>query len=381
MSLLAADPERDWEVVNCGGVSYASYRLAPMMRELLAHSPDLFIIHTGQNEFLEDRTYGHLKQTPPIFARAYSLVSGLRTFGVLRSAARSLQGSSTPEGSAAPTRLPAEVDAMLDYRGGLAQYHRDDAWREGVIDHFRFNLRRMIAMANDAGVPVMLVDPVYNLRDSPPFKSEHRADLSPEQIAEFENLIEQATALREADLAAAARLVEQALAIDDRHAAAHYFLGRCYEGLKEPDKALAQFTRAKDEDICPLRILEPMVEIIRQVGREECVPVVEARSEFIGRSPDGIMGDEWLLDHVHPTIEGHQLIARLIVDQMQRQGVVRPSGDWDERRKAAYRDHLGSLDQAYFSRGDERLQGLRRWSQGRAYKVRDWDQERKRGGE
>ena len=29
LSLQAADPSRAWEVVNCGGVSYASYRLLP----------------------------------------------------------------------------------------------------------------------------------------------------------------------------------------------------------------------------------------------------------------------------------------------------------------------------------------------------------------
>jgi len=61
LNLRAARPGPDWEVVNCGGISYASYRLVPIMRELLGREPDLFIIYTGQNEFLEDRTYGRLK--------------------------------------------------------------------------------------------------------------------------------------------------------------------------------------------------------------------------------------------------------------------------------------------------------------------------------
>ena len=61
LNLRTADPRYQWEVVNCGGVSYASYRLVPILRELLAYEPDLFIICTGHNEFLEDRTYASVK--------------------------------------------------------------------------------------------------------------------------------------------------------------------------------------------------------------------------------------------------------------------------------------------------------------------------------
>ena len=60
LSLQAADPRRQWQVVNCGGVSYASYRLLPIMKETLQYEPDLYIIYTGQNEFLEERTYGEI---------------------------------------------------------------------------------------------------------------------------------------------------------------------------------------------------------------------------------------------------------------------------------------------------------------------------------
>ncbi|MHB8898104.1 MAG: hypothetical protein ACYC6Y_05105, partial [Thermoguttaceae bacterium] len=56
LSLQAAEPERKWQVVNCGGISYASYRLVPILQEVLRYQPDLVILYTGQNEFLEDRT-------------------------------------------------------------------------------------------------------------------------------------------------------------------------------------------------------------------------------------------------------------------------------------------------------------------------------------
>ena len=44
-------------MINAGGISYASYRVAVVIKELARYEPDLFIIYTGHNEFLEERTY------------------------------------------------------------------------------------------------------------------------------------------------------------------------------------------------------------------------------------------------------------------------------------------------------------------------------------
>src|SRR5213594_4056671 len=57
LELDATHPTRSYQAINCGGVSYASYRLAPIVKEVLNYQPDLVIIATGENEFLEDRTY------------------------------------------------------------------------------------------------------------------------------------------------------------------------------------------------------------------------------------------------------------------------------------------------------------------------------------
>lgn len=67
--LKVAATEHPWEVINAGGVSYASYRVALLMEELIQYEPDLFIIYTGHNEFLEERTYGKIKDTPASIQR------------------------------------------------------------------------------------------------------------------------------------------------------------------------------------------------------------------------------------------------------------------------------------------------------------------------
>ncbi|MCP4400602.1 MAG: SGNH/GDSL hydrolase family protein, partial [bacterium] len=62
--LPAVDPGHRYEVINAGGISYASYRVARLMEELADYEPDLFIVYSGHNEFLEKRTYDKLLKTP-----------------------------------------------------------------------------------------------------------------------------------------------------------------------------------------------------------------------------------------------------------------------------------------------------------------------------
>jgi hypothetical protein len=73
------------------------------------------------------------------------------------------------------------VEALLDYRGGLELYHRDESWHRGVIAHYEFNLRRMTSIARRAGVPLILMNPACQLRHSPPFKAEHRSQLTEQE--------------------------------------------------------------------------------------------------------------------------------------------------------------------------------------------------------
>ncbi len=369
LSLRAADPSRLWEAVNCGGVSYASYRLVPIMEESLAYGPDLFIVYTGHNEFLEDRTYADIKNTPVWLKAIHERLIGLHIYGVCRPLWRRVTDSEDREKRPDRARLSAEVDALLDYRGGLATYHRDDEWRRGVIAHFEHNLRRMTRIARSAGVPLILINPVSNLRDTPPFKCEPRSDLSAKQCADLERYWEQAKAVDWERLDTKVSLVKRVLAIDDRYADAHFLLGRCYEAMGLADRAKAEYLRAKDDDICPLRILEPMHEIIFSVASQSGTALVDARRIFERKEKDGIPGDLTLIDHVHPRIEGHQWIARTLLAEMVRLQLVSPQPGWEAKQKALYLERFETLEPSYFPQSVARLEGLRRWTQGRVNRV------------
>ena len=67
------------------------------------------------------------------------------------------------------------------------------------------------------------------------------------------------------------------------------------------------------------------------------------------------------------------MIANALADELVRQGVVGPAADWAERRDRRFREHLASLDDLYFAKGQERLERLRLRTQGKADGVRSTD--------
>jgi len=364
LGLEAARPERRWEVINCGGISYASYRLVPIVRELLSYEPDLFILYTGHNEFLEDRTYAHVKEVPRILVRLHRVMLGLRSYAL---ADRWLANRNRRR--AAPTVMGPEVQTKLDLAAGLDAYRRDPTWHRSIIAHFSHNLNIMAQMAQDAGIPMILVNPVVNLKDCPPFKSEFRTDLSAGDAQQVRDLWNRARALdwTAADIHAKIELLEQAAALDSRHAWLLFLIGTGYERMGQWAEAKPWFVRAKDEDICPLRILEPMRGIIHDIATQWKLHLIDVQTMIEARTEDGISGDEWLLDHVHPTIAGHQLIAEALLQTMKEMEWVRPSDGWEARRDGLWQKHLHSLNEAYYAQGIARLKRLKDWSRGRIH--------------
>ena len=358
LGLEAARPQKDFEVVNCGGISYASYRLVPIMSEALKYEPDLFIIYTGHNEFLEDRTYRRLKRIPRALIGVHRMMLNLRSYCLAN------EFISKRRARRRETVLPTEVSAKLDFEDGLDSYHRDEEWREGTIEHFRRNLQTMVRMSRSAGIPIILVNPASNLKDCPPFKSEFSTGLSSSETEQITELWEQAGKLNWEDTYGKIRLLEQAVEIDGRHAGLLYLIGKCYEHIGRLAEAKKWFAKAKEEDVCPLRILEPMQEAILSVAAKNNVPLVDVKRLFEGHSQEGVPGDEWLKDHVHPSIHGHQLIADSLYETMEDMKLVSTPAGWRTTRDKLWQDHLSSLNEAYFAHGFTRLKRLHRWSRG-----------------
>ena len=318
--LPEVDPTRNWEVINAGGISYASYRAARLMEELEAYEPDLFIIYSGHNEFLESRTYDELLKVPEFVRSIASLASHTRIYTLLYDVINKREEV-----------LPTEVTALLDQSVGPEDYHRDDEKRKAILEDYKMSLMRMAHIGERSGAKTILVTPASNLGDFSPFKSEPSKNLSAEDINKVESLKQLVNkALDEGDPDRAEAKAREALTIDGRDPELLYLHAEALRELDRIDEARSAYKLSRDEDVCPLRALTPVRGIVTDVAETEHTGFVDFVEIVKEHSPDGIPGSEYFLDHVHPTIEGNRLLALAIIDEMLQTGMVSKSVTWND---------------------------------------------------
>jgi len=259
--------------------------------------------------------------------------------------------------------LNTEVRTRLDERSGFASYHRDDAWHRLVAAQFEESIRGMIGICRKAGVPVILVKLGSNLRDCPPYKSEHSPGLSLEAERVWQTAFDAARATETHDLPRALGLYRQAEAIDPDYALLSFRLARVLDRLGRKAEALGAYLKAKDQDICPLRMVKRHEVILSSVAAETKTPLVDAADVLAARSPDRIPGYDLYLDHLHPGIGGHQKIGQELASQIRQLGLAPRRAAWSEEDlRAAYTQQLDKLGRAYLADGRRRVQWLESWA-------------------
>ena len=361
--LRAFDPSHEYEIINCGGVSYASYRIAIILEEVLTYSPDAIVLYTGHNEFLEERSYNTIDvQNNAIahFAQRSYLIRAIR---------RQIFAQSSERQSLSP-----ELRTRLDLVDGMKRYVRDDQWRRGVVEHFRLTLDRMIRMCADAQVPLLLCVPTSDIVNTPPIKTQ-LANLGDESRKEFKlrmDLARHDDASREERIKACQACLE----IDPHHAGAHFIAGSMHWVNERSAKARFHLTAARDHDVCPLRATTPIIRSILQLADDHDLQLIDCDRLFdqtdsrLRPLPDGIPDPQRFSDHVHPTIAGHQEIAYAISDRLMELFGIPLTESSEEKYRVRLLEHLTSLDESYFARGKQRLEGLKNWAAGRAGKYR-----------
>jgi len=358
-----------YEVINAGGISYASYRVVTVLKELLKYEPDLFVIYTGHNEFLETRTYKDFFNQSSLTFKTRELLSRLKSYRLLARCYRNLRANFTrgPEpGSQASTNvLTPEVQTILDRSAGLEYYQRDTLFFRGVFEHFHYNVARMKRLCRQAGVPVLFLEPVDNIKDFSPFKSQHRDGMDSRTLVRFDRLMSEGfSLLGEGWIGEGLEKFKEALAIDSLYADCNFYLGKAYLEAGDTATAGRYLLAARELDVCPLRAQEPIHKILREETAGSDDPdLLDLPGLFRQLSPGGLIGEEVLVDHIHPFPEGYLRIALEILEWMREKGFVQgnyfPTAD---ELSTIYQEVMGSVPPEYFRRGIINLAKVLIWA-------------------
>lgn len=323
--LPEADPSRRYEVINVGGVSYASYRVARLVEELAAYEPDLLIVYNGHNEFLEERTYRDFRARAAWIRRLSGALNHTRTYSLLR---RALGTDAGPR-----ARLSGGVRDVLAETIGPETYTRNDALRRAVLEHYRESQKRVAGLAASVGARTIFVTTPVNEEHCSPFKSEPTPGLSPTDSARVAAWMREAALLLAARPTDAARLLDSAARLDPRNAEVLFRAGTAAMAAGRHAEAKEYFVRAVDEDVCPLRALPEMRAIEREVAQEtrsgfvDYLGALEAAST--ARKGHNVLGEPDFVDHVHMSIANYGHLAAEIVAEMARMGLPGRAGGPD----------------------------------------------------
>jgi len=323
--LSQAYPDQEIEVVNAAGVSYAMHRLNLVVRELVQYEPDVLIVYSGHNEFVEHDFFESLRERSVLSNRFIHTASQLRIFGALDLILVGLGIGRAP--------IDEDFSMVVDRAD---QVWEDPAERAAVIDDFRDGLTQLIRVAHDHGTKVLVATVPCNARDWRPQRSFVGAfSDDPQRTAWQEAYAAGQSYLATGELRQAVFQFEQALVLAPRHADTHFLLGRAYEELGQWELSHQSFERAVDLDATPIRRLSQINSAIREVSMQEGSLLVDVESIFKETSENGLVGFELIEDYVHPSREGHSLIAWNL---------------WREMAEAHWIDGVESADRAVFDR-------------------------------
>ena len=231
----------------------------------------------------------------------------------------------------------------------------DDPARLRAYQNFSGNLEDILRAAHQAGVPVILSTVAVNLKDCPPFASQHSANLEEDRKSAWNEIYEQGVQLENAGLYSNALAVYQkAAGIDPNFADLQFRMGDCDLALTNANRARGDFERARDDDALDFRADSRVNFIIRQAASShagEGVSLLDAANLLAQKSPDGIPGFNLFYEHVHFNFAGNYLLAVEFAEKMKpllpHSIAARDDGHWapaelcDRRLAITARDRQG----------------------------------------
>jgi tetratricopeptide (TPR) repeat protein len=289
-------PAINFEVINTGAVAINSHVSLLIAKGLAEKQPDLFIIYSGNNEVVGPYGPGTALTSSAMYLpiiRGSIFVRSTRTGQLLTKL-----GTQKREWGGMEMFLDKQVPASSPLMA--ATYSNYDA-----------NLRDTVAAARTSGARVLISTVATNLKDCAPFGSMHRDGLKHDELLTWSAMMAQGENFESAkSYPEALQAYLAAEKIDDQYAELEFRIARVLWSQGDYAKAKEYYLRARDLDTLRFRADSKINEINRSVAATSGAELVDAEDVLSRRSPNGVIGSDFVYEHVHLTPEGNYLLAR-----------------------------------------------------------------------
>lgn len=287
-------PEQNIEVINLALAAVNSYTLLDITDEVIALQPDLVLLYAGHNEFLGVMGVGSA------FAGEFSHASKLlylklRKLALFQAIQRFANWLSPAPAFTPGRTLMAQIARHTEIPHGSATFNAG-------IAQFTANISLLLAEYQAAGIPLVLSTIASNEADQPPFVSAEPALLTPGKLQ-----------------------LQQALASKANVASWHFQLARLYRQSGETKLALQHYQLAREHDLLRFRAPLAINAAINGLSTTFAVPLVDGEAMLRRHSPDGIIGKQLMLEHLHPNQLGYFWLAEAFLPAIQQQLRLEPA--------------------------------------------------------
>lgn len=284
------------EVINTAIAAVNSYTLNDMASEIGKMEPDAVLIYAGHNEYYG--AYGiastYKMGSNPRLVRLYLTISRLKITQLIRD----LLGRVVSQ--------PVKSGTMMNQVVGQANVAFNSEEYHIGLKQFEQNMTSMIGKFRKSGIPVMISTIVSNEKDHIPFDF-----LS----AKFDRKNDVLNAINDGTEMTMKALGEEILKENPSSSIAHYLLAKG-KLAEDPDEARDLFQKAKDLDKIRFRASSEINNIIRGLATETGIILVDTELEMRSREKEGIIGEKFITEHLHPNLRGYELMSHLFADNI-----------------------------------------------------------------
>lgn len=273
-------PNTTIEVVNISLSAVNTYTILDLLPGVLKQKPDLILIYAGHNEYYGALGVGSMESlgTSRSFVKLVLYLNKYRTVQLIRNSIAAIFSLFKSENI-------EDSPGTLMSRMAEDQYIPLNSKKYNLgLEQFEENMKEILELINNRNVPVIIGKVVSNLKDQKPFIS-----VPSENYPTANQVYEEAKK-------------------------------KLMNGYSKDADSL--FRLAKDLDALRFRAPEKINQIIGKLCKEYNAPCVSIDSVFNSVSPNGIVGNNLMTDHLHPNIKGYQIIGKAYYETMEQAGYL-----------------------------------------------------------